>query len=128
MTEHTTPLAVARAFTAAWTRHDMAAAARYVAADVVFDGPFAHLTGAEAYLEGLAAFARHVTGMRLLAAFGDDDQALIMYELTTDPFGTIRGAERFAVRDGRIQTDLLTFDSHPIRQAREAATPAPSPA
>lgn len=129
MTEHSTPLAVALAFTEAWTSHDMLTAAGYVAKDVVFDGPFVHLTGAEAYMAGLAAFAPAATGMQVVAAFGDDDQALIMYELSTGPFGSLRCAERFTVRDGKIRTDELTFDSYPIRQARAAqAAPAAMPA
>jgi hypothetical protein len=60
--EHSTPLAIALAFTEAWTRHDLTTAAGYLAEDVVFDGPLNHSTTAKAYLEGLAAFAQHVTG------------------------------------------------------------------
>ncbi len=44
-----------------------------------------------------------------------------MYELATGPFGTLRGAEHLTVRDGKILTDTLTFDTYPIRHAREAA-------
>jgi hypothetical protein len=119
------PRAVALAFTEAWTRHDYATAARYVADDVVFDGPFAHLVGARAYMEGLAGFAERVTGLKVLAVLGDDERAVIMYELSTDAFGTLTGAELLVVRDGKIQTDRLTFDTFPIRQARAARAAAP---
>lgn len=122
MTEHATPLAVAIAFTEAWTRHDMTTAAGYLADDVVFDGPFAHLTGATAYIEGLTAFAQGVTGMRIVAALGDDDQSLIMYEVTNSRFGALRCAEHLTVKEGRIETDLLTFDTDPVRQALQPAT------
>lgn len=118
MTAHPTPLAIARAFTEAWTSHDLATAANYVAEDVVFDGPFVHLIGPTAYIEGLTAFAQGVTGMQIVAAFGDDDQALIMYEVHGSRFGALRCAECFIVKDGKIQTDLLTFDSYPVRQSR----------
>ncbi len=126
MTARPTPLAVGLAFTEAWTSHDLASAARYVADDVVFDGPMAHLTGFEAYMEGLARFAQAITGMQVVAAFGDDEQGLIMYEVTTGPFGTLRCAECFTVTDGKIQTDKLTFDTYKIRAA--AAGQAPSAA
>ncbi len=108
MTEPATPVAIARTFTEAWTRHDMDTAARYLADDVVFDGPASHSTGKTAYLEGLNAFARTVSGMTLLAALGDDTQALIMYEATT-PAGTLTCAEHLTFRGGKIQTDRLTF-------------------
>lgn len=125
MTEHPTPLAVAIAFTEAWTRHDMDTAADYLAADVIFDGPVAgHLTGAEAYMEGLTPFAQAVTDMRMIAALGDDEQALIMYEATTGPFGTLTCAEHLTIRDGKIQADRLTFDTYKLRTAAEQAPPA----
>lgn len=45
-----TPVDIAVAFTQAWTSHDMATAARYVADDVV-ESPMTQITGAKAYLE-----------------------------------------------------------------------------
>jgi len=108
MTERSTPVAIARTFTEAWTGHDMDTAARYLADDVVFDGPASHSIGAQAYMEGLTAFAQRVTGMQMLAALGDDAQALIMYEVTT-PAGTLTCAEHLTIRGGKLQTDRLTF-------------------
>ena len=115
MTEQPTPVAVALAFTEAWTGHDLDTAAGYLADDVVFDGPINRSTGATAYLDGLATFARAVTGIRVIAALGNDRQSLIVYEVTTDPFGTLRCAECFTVEDGKIRTDALTFDTYPVR-------------
>jgi hypothetical protein len=120
------PLAIAIAFTEAWTSHDLTTAAGYVADDVTFDGPMNHLVGARAYLEGLAAFAPAVTSLRMLAAFGDEEQALIMYELSIRTSGTLVAAERLTVKDGKIRTDQLTFDSYPMRQARAAQAVATS--
>ena len=108
MTAHSTPVSTARAFTEAWTSHDMDAAASYLADDVVFHRPASHSTGKPAYLEGLNAFARSVSGMKMVAALGDDRQALIMYVLAT-PRGTLICAEHHTFRDGKIQTDRLTF-------------------
>jgi hypothetical protein len=117
MTERPTPTAIARAFTEAWASHHMDTAADYVAQDVVFDGPLAgHTTGIDAYLAGLNAFARAVTGLTIHAAFGDDDQALIMYEVTTGPFGVLTCAELLTIRGGKIQADRLTFDTYKVRQ------------
>lgn len=61
-----------------------------------------------------------VTGLEIVAALGDDEQAMIMYEVTTGPFGRLRCGERITVRDGKIQTDLLAFDTFAIRTARGA--------
>jgi len=129
MSEHSTPRDVAIAFTNAWASHDMETAASYVAEDVEFDGPIAgHTTGIDAYMQGLNAFAPVVTGMQIIAAFGDDTQALIMYDLTTAPFGALRTAELLTVKDGKIQEDTLTFDTYKIRQATAGQPPSATPA
>ena len=120
MNGHSTPVAVARAFTEAWTSGDLETTARYVAEDVVFDGPLGHVEGKQAYLDGLKGLTQAVdlTGARVLAAFGDEAQALIMYDLITNRFGTLRCAKLLAFSDGKIQTDTLTFDSYEIKKAR----------
>jgi len=55
----------------------MDAAAGYLAADVVSDGPVNHVAGAERYMEALGRFARAVIGLDVIAALGDDEQAII---------------------------------------------------
>lgn len=127
MSQQQTPLAIGLAFTQAWTSHDMDTAAGYIAKDVVFDGPMNHLTGDKAYMEVLARFASTVTGLKILAAFGDDQQALIMYEVTTAPFGPIPSAELLTIKDGKIQADRLIFDASKLRQAA-TTQPQSSPA
>ena len=102
MTEHQAPVAIAHAFTEAWTSRDFTTAAGYLADDVIFDGPINHSTGAKDYLQGLTAFAQTVTGLKILAVLGDDAQALIMYEVTTGPFGILTCAEHLTVHDGQI--------------------------
>src|SRR5690348_17362289 len=112
--------AIARAFTEAWTSRDMDTAARYIADDVVFDGPLGHTVGKKAYIEGLNGIAQAValTGVKIIATFGDDSQALIMYEVLTGRFGALTCAKLFTIRDGTIQTDRLTFDSYEIRKSQ----------
>jgi hypothetical protein len=118
MAEYATTVDIAPAFTEAWTSHDMDTAARYLAEDVVFDGPVNRTRGKNAYIEALNRFAQAVAGLQMLAAFGDDRQALIMYDVTTSPFGTLTCAELLMFRDGKIGTDLLTFDTYPMRKAQ----------
>lgn len=122
---NSTPAAISRAFTEAWVSHDMDTVANHVTDDVTFDGPVGHSVGRQAYIEGLAKFAQLATGVKILAAFGDDTQALIMYELTTGPFGTLTCAEWHTYRDGKIATDLFTYDTFPVRGGAAAATAQP---
>ncbi|HET8629722.1 MAG TPA: nuclear transport factor 2 family protein, partial [Thermomicrobiales bacterium] len=119
-----TPAALARAFTTAWTGHDYDAAAAYVADDVAFDGPMNHLRGKAAYMESLSGFARAVTGVEIIAAFGDDTRALVLYDLATAPFGVMATAELLTFRDGKIVADRLTSDTYPMRRAAAGQPPA----
>ncbi|HEY7974602.1 MAG TPA: nuclear transport factor 2 family protein [Ktedonobacterales bacterium] len=117
MSERLDTAAIARAFTEAWSSHDMETAAGYLAEDVTFDGPINHSSGRQAYIEGLSAFAQRVSHLKIIAALGDDTQAMIVYELTTGPL-TATYAERLTFSDGKIQTDQLIFDSYPMRQGQ----------
>ena len=65
MNEKTTPTDIARAFTQAWTSHDMQTATAYLAEDVIFDGLANRSQGVEAYIAGLNAFASAVTGFHV---------------------------------------------------------------
>jgi hypothetical protein len=56
MSEHPTALAVVRAYVEAWTNHDIATAAGYLAEDMVFDGPITHAASAEEYVGARAAW------------------------------------------------------------------------
>ena len=124
------PLDVALAFTKAWTSHDLATAATYIADDIVFDGPLQQSTGAKVYFDGLAKLSEGVTGILLIAAFGDADKALLMYDLSTTLYGTLSCAKCLTVTDGKIRRDKLVFDSHRMRQpaaAHEVLAPASAP-
>lgn len=94
----------ARSFTDAWTRQDMETTASYLADDVVFHGPNGDLAGKEGYLAGLTNFARAVQSATILAASGDADRAIILYDLVT-PGGTVSCAEMLTFRDGKIVDD-----------------------
>ena len=52
--------------------------------------------GSAAYLKGLAGLARDITGFKMLAAYGDGDQALLMYDLTTRSYGNLTCAKLLA--------------------------------
>ena len=109
MNERTAPAAVARAFTETWASHDMDATAGYLADDVTFEGPGGRSVGKEAYLQGLSGFAQSVTGLNILAAHGDESEAVIVYEVTTAQPATLTCAELLTFRNGKIASDRLTF-------------------
>jgi hypothetical protein len=129
MTDATsTALRTALAYYHAWTNHDFEEAMRYVADDIVCDAPAGRLTGAEAFRGFLGPFVQILTGATLLAAFGDGETALIMYDTQTVPVQSAPGAECLTVRDGKIVYDRFVFDRTPFEAARRDAAPAGAPA
>jgi hypothetical protein len=82
-------VALARAHLEAWTNHDLDTARTNLAPDVQFFSPAANLVGIDEYMDaprGLAQFAKQVVpgSLRVIAAVGDDRNALIMYEVSTE--------------------------------------------
>ena len=110
-------VALARAHLEAWTNHDLESARRNLAPDVQFYSPASHLVGIEEYMDaarGLTQFARQVVpgSLRIIAAMGDDKNALIMYQVDTEggPVGskTFPSAQTWVLDDnGKIQTERL---------------------
>jgi hypothetical protein len=88
-------VATARAHLEAWTNHDLEAVRGNLANDVQFFSPAANLAGIDEYMDaprGLTQFANQVVpgSLRVIAAMGDDRNALIMYEVQTEggPIGS----------------------------------------
>lgn len=101
----------ALAFLSAWAEGDTEVAGRYLAQDVTFESPRASLTGRASVLAAMAEFAAAVRSIDVLAATAEKDTAIVMYDMHTEPFGTIRAAECCTVVDGLVTSDRLVFDT-----------------
>jgi ketosteroid isomerase-like protein len=123
MTETTsTALRTALAYYQAWTSHDLDKAMSYIADDIVCDAPAGRLEGGAAYRGFMGPFVEILTGSKLIAAFGDDTTALIMYDTETVPVKSAPGAECVTVTDGKITYSRFIFDRAPFDAARQTAT------
>jgi SnoaL-like domain len=110
MTTTTSPaLDTALAYYHAWTSHDLDNAMTYIADDIVCDAPAGRLQGATAYRGFMAPFVQILTGSELIAAFGDEQAALIMYDTQTVPVKSAPAAECLTVIDGRITHSRFVF-------------------
>jgi hypothetical protein len=113
-------LETALAYHRAWTAHDLDRAMTHIAENIVCDAPAGRIEGAEAFRGFMGPFTRIVTGSTLLAAFGDEDTALLMYDTTTVPVSSAPGAEHVTARDGKITYMRIVFDRAPFDAARAA--------
>jgi hypothetical protein len=122
MTETTSPaLEVALAYFHAWTGHDLDKAMSYIADDIVCDAPAGRLEGAVAYREFMGPFVRILTGSELIAAFGDETTALLIYDTETVPVKSAPAAECVTVTEGKIIRSRFIFDRLPFEAARKPA-------
>jgi ketosteroid isomerase-like protein len=112
----------ALAYFQAWTSRDIDKAMSYIADDVVCDAPAGRLEGAEAYRGFLGPFVQILTGATMIAAFGDDETALVMYDTQTVPVKSAPGAECVTVKDGKIIYSRFIFDRAPFDAARNAGS------
>jgi hypothetical protein len=65
---------------------------------------------------------RILTGSALIAAFGDDKTAVVVYDTKTVPVASAPAAECVAVTDGRITFNRFIFDRAPFDVARQTAS------
>ena len=122
MTENSrAALQIALAYYQAWTNHDFEQAMTYVAEDIVCHAPAGRLEGAEAFRGFMGPFVQMVTSSHLIAAFGDDKTALLMYDAATVPVQDAPGAECVTVTGGKISQLRIIFDRLPFDAARRAS-------
>jgi ketosteroid isomerase-like protein len=123
MTETTSPaLRTALAYYRAWSSHDVDEAMSYIAEGIVCDAPAGRLEGAAAYRAFMGPFVQILTGSELIAAFGDDTTAVVVYDTQTVPVQSAPGAECVTVADGKITHSRFIFDRLPFEAARTAAS------
>ena len=119
MTDTEAALGVALAYHQAWANKDLDLAMSYIAEGIVCDAPAGRIEGAAAYRAFHEPFLRILRSATLIAAFGDDQTALIMYDTETVPVPSAPGAECVTVRDGKITYSRFLFDRAPFQAARQ---------
>ncbi|KAE8764395.1 nuclear transport factor 2 family protein [Georgenia thermotolerans] len=122
MTQGGAALQAALAYHRAWTGQDFERAMTYIAEDIVCHAPGGDLVGAEAFRGFMGPFVQSLTGAELLAAFGDDVTAVVVYVAHTVLVRDAPGAELVTVEDGRIARMRIIFDRLPFEAARRAAS------
>jgi len=109
------------AYHRAWPAGDLDTAMTYVDGDIVCDAPAGRLEGAAAYRQFMAPFVAMLIRAELVAAFGDETTAVIVYDTETTLVESGPAAECVTVRGGRIVHSRFIFDRLPFQQARAGA-------
>jgi ketosteroid isomerase-like protein len=117
---------IALAYFEAWTNHDLDRAMTYIADDIVCDAPAGRLEGADAFRDYMGPFVGILKTASLLASFGDDHTAVVVYDTETVPVASAPAAEHVTVANGKITHSRFIFDRAPFDAARAAAARTPA--
>jgi hypothetical protein len=110
-------LQVALAYYRAWTNRDFDLAMTFIADDIVCDAPAGRIKGAANYREFMGPFVQILKRAELLAAFGDETIAVLVYDTETVPVASAPGAECVTVEGDKIVYSRFIFDRAPFQAA-----------
>jgi hypothetical protein len=93
----------------------------YIADDIVVMPLLGRIDGIDAYREFMGPFVQILKRAELIAAFGDDENAMLMYDTETVPVPMAPGAECVTVENGKITRSHFIFDRLPVGLLVQAA-------
>jgi len=110
-------LRVARGYHQAWTSSDFEEADGYLSEDLETDVPINTYRSKSDWLDAVRGTRQVASRVHVLAEFGTDDEALLLYDMQLDPIGDLRVAEHFVVAEGRIVKIRHVHDTAALRAA-----------
>jgi ribonuclease BN (tRNA processing enzyme) len=82
--------------------------------DVVCTSPIGRIAGTQKFREFQDGFAQMIKKVTVLAAYGDDEQAVIVYSADTHPVPNAVVAELIKVKNGKIASTEVIYDATPF--------------
>ena len=121
----TTPetLAVVRRYHEGWTSRNYEQAIELLAPTLSVEVPINEYPTSGSFARALCGFGELVSGVELLSAMSDGDEAMLLYDLQVERLGPLRVVEHFTVAHGRIVRLRQIHDTAPVRAWLAAADP-----
>jgi hypothetical protein len=118
-------LVAARGYHDAWTSGRFEEAGQYLDEHLLIEVPVNTYDGRESFMRAVAGFGQIASEVTLLAELGDDDDAVLIYDMTVPGLGRLRVAEHFTVTNGLIGRLRQVHDTAGLRAAGVVASDAP---
>lgn len=106
--------AIAQTYIDAIANKDVETIVSISAADVVCTSPLGQITGIDSFRGFHDGFARMLTSVTVLAVYGDDKQAVVVYDVETHPVPHALVAERITIKDGKLAATDVIYDAAPF--------------
>ncbi|KJD57383.1 hypothetical protein UZ38_10745 [Bacillus amyloliquefaciens] len=84
--------------------------------EMICNSPAGKLEGTQSFRGFQEGFARMINKLTLVAAFGDDEQAVIIYEADTIPVKNSTVVEYITVKNGKIASTQVIYDATPFQE------------
>jgi ketosteroid isomerase-like protein len=107
-------LNIARSYVNAIANKDVELILSISAEDVVCTSPIGQTKGIERFRAFHEGFARMITNLTVLAVYGDDEQAVVLYDAQTYPVPHSIIAELIKVKDGKLTDTHVIYDATPF--------------
>ena len=108
---------IAHAYFRRWTEQRFEDAIALLDASLVVEVPINDYPTRESFGQALAGFGAIVERVEMLSELGDDEEAMQLYDMQVAGLGTMRIAEHFTVRDGKIVRLRQVHDTASLRAA-----------
>jgi hypothetical protein len=114
---------IAQTYVQAIAKKDVETIVSISSNDVVCTSPLGQTAGLERFRGFQEGFAQMITKLTVLAVHGDDEQAVVVYDVETRPVPHAIVAELIKVRGGKLASTEVIYDAMPF--AEYAKTHAP---
>jgi SnoaL-like domain len=112
---------VAQDYFSAWSAKDLDRTVSYAADGIVCDAPNGRVEGLAQFRDFWDGFFTMLVGANLIGLYGDDENAVLVYDCETIPVKNAPAAEYLTVKDGKITSIRMVFDTTPFREAQARA-------
>jgi hypothetical protein len=109
--------AIAKAYHRGWTSKHFDQSIELLAPDLKVEVPVNDYPTRESFAEALTNFGRIVERVDLLAELAAGNEAMLLYDMDVQGLGTLRVAEHFTVRGGKIARLRQIHDTAAVRAA-----------
>jgi ketosteroid isomerase-like protein len=114
---HEDTLGVVRDYYDAWTRKDFDRATALLSSGLEVEVPINDYPTTESFAAAVTSFGSIVRNVELLSAMSAGEEAMLLYDLYAPGLGTMRVAEHFTVKDGKIVRIRQIHDTAAVRAA-----------
>lgn len=118
-------LIAARGYHDAWVSGRFEDAGQYLDEHVLIEVPVNSYDGRDSFMRAVAGFGQIASNVTLLAELGNEDDAVLIYDMTVPGLGRLRVAEHFTITSGRIGRLRQVHDTAGLRAAGVVASDAP---